>query len=371
VYHRLLLSLLSALFFLVLAHRARGGSQPVDLDTFLCQIGTGLLGPPTVSDNRIEDWLDDTFGGSNDAPESTLLPTREFEPNFGQTAREFPWLSRGEGFFLFLRPNGAVLDLRSPAGRPTAVIAVDFVDANPAAAFDPANFRSLQHYLTGPNPESWVTNVPVFDAVTFRDVYPGIDLAYYQRAGLLEHDWIVRPGADARRIRLRFSPGTSLRLNPAGDLLLSSGPATVRWAAPYSYARSTGRPVPSRWRLESGNEVSIEAAPVPAHETLVIDPPIEYLSYAGRTGYDVSGRAVTDAQGNLYLTGLTSNAEWPATPGAPLKPASALPSIPRTTSSSPAPHRVRISPPPPTPSSAPRPPSAPPIPTWPTASSSS
>lgn len=317
MYNRALIGFLSALLFILLALRAHGGSQP-DLSLFTCQIASGIAGGPVPTDERINEWYDEQTAQTNRRGEGQALPLREFEPNFGQTDSRYPWLSRGEGFYLFLRPDGAAMDMRTSGGRANGVIAVDFEGANPNAAAEAGDFRSLQHYLLGARPEKWVTDVPVFTAVTFTGVYPGIDLTYYQRDGLLEHDWIVRPGADLSRIRMRFSPGTGVRLDAGGNLILQAGEATVRWQAPRSYEMRSGRSVASHWRMDAGGTVSIDAARTSAGETLVIDPPIEYLTYLGRSGYEISGRSVTDAQGNLYLTGVTSNGAWPATPGAPL-----------------------------------------------------
>jgi len=313
MYKRALAVVLLILFGLGIVDRVRAGN--IDAHSLFCMLGivlmTGRINYPTMKEFVDgDDGLDDSV--------HPLLPITEFEPNFGQTDRRYSWLSRGGGFYLFLRADGAVMDLRTSQGRPNGLIDVAFEGANGSATAEPGEYRSLQHYLLGSDSGRWITDIPVFSAVTFSRVYPGIDLTYYRRDGMLEHDWIVRPGASARQIRMRFGAGTDVRVDGEGNLLLTAGKAEVRWHAPRSYERRNRRAVPSRWQVEPGGVVSIDAVRMDPSDTLVIDPPMEYLTFAGRSGPDISGRAASDSQGNLYFTASTTNGEWPTTPGAAL-----------------------------------------------------
>jgi len=313
MYKRALAATLLSLLVLGIVDRARAGN--IDAETLGCMLGlvlaTGRIDYPTM-----KEFIDGDDGLDDEG--YRVLPVTDFEPNFGQTDRRYSWLSRGSGFYLFLRAEGAVMDLRTGQGRPNGLIEVTFEGANGGAAAEPGEYRSLQHYLLGSDSSRWVTDIPVFSAVTFSRVYPGVDLTYYQRDGLLEHDWIVRPGASARQIRMRFGSGTAVRVDDAGNLSLRTGNAEVIWHAPRSYERRNRRPVPSRWQIEPSGAVSIDAVRMDPSDTLVIDPPMEYLTYAGRSGPEVSGRAASDSQGNQYFTASTTNGEWPTTPGAAL-----------------------------------------------------
>ncbi len=54
-------------------------------------------------------------------------------------------------------------------------------------------------YLRG---HGWSGTVPTYAQVRVRGVYHGIDLLYHGREGTLEYDWLLRPHAAARAIRL-------------------------------------------------------------------------------------------------------------------------------------------------------------------------
>ena len=38
--------------------------------------------------------------------------------------------------------------------------------------------------------------LPIFQGVTYKNIYPGIDLRYYTDNGNLKYDLIIHPGAD-------------------------------------------------------------------------------------------------------------------------------------------------------------------------------
>ncbi len=59
----------------------------------------------------------------------------------------------------------------------------------------------ISNYFIGSDPSKWHSQVHHFARVTYRNVYPGIDLTYYENGNHLEYDFVVHPGADPGRIR--------------------------------------------------------------------------------------------------------------------------------------------------------------------------
>jgi len=142
-----------------------------------------------------------------------------FEANRGQTDPQVKFLSRGNGYNLYLTSSEAVLTLRNsveyskdsqttgstpttPEGEEaqansSAVIHMKLVGANPEAqAVGLDELAGKSNYFIGNDPEKWHTNVPNYAKVEYREVYPGVDLVYYGNQRQLEYDFIVAPGAD-------------------------------------------------------------------------------------------------------------------------------------------------------------------------------
>jgi len=175
-----------------------------------------------------------------------------FEANRGQTDAQVKFLSRGDGYTLFLTSNEVVLGLVKPRignpklqtrrelpllrghsqnkaksfpallapnlGSPNpkgpmtdndqiavtgAVLRVKPVGMNPAPRITPlAQLPGKGNYLIGNDPKKWHTNVPTYAKVKYEDVYPGVDLVYYGNQGQLEYDFVVAPGVDPGHIVL-------------------------------------------------------------------------------------------------------------------------------------------------------------------------
>src|SRR5215831_2062834 len=143
-----------------------------------------------------------------------------FEPNIGQESPEVRYLARGSSYTLYLAEAQVVL-----GGQNQAPLKMSFVGASAApriAAEDRQD--SASNYLVGSDPGKWRTSVPNYGKARYRGTYPGIDLVYYGHDGNLEYDWIVAPGADPRRIRLRFDDADRVRVDEQGDLVVTLGP---------------------------------------------------------------------------------------------------------------------------------------------------
>ena len=76
------------------------------------------------------------------------------------------------------------------------------------------------NYLLGNDPKRWHTNIPTFETLLYREVYPGIDIKFYGNNRKLEYDVIVEPGADPSQVRISFSGIAGYEILKNGDLSL-------------------------------------------------------------------------------------------------------------------------------------------------------
>ena len=60
------------------------------------------------------------------------------------------------------------------------------------------------NYLVGAHAD-WRTGLSSFSRIRYREIYPGIDLVFHGATPPLEYDFVVAPGADPARIRLRVT----------------------------------------------------------------------------------------------------------------------------------------------------------------------
>ncbi len=78
--------------------------------------------------------------------------------------------------------------------------AVNFLHMNEATEIIPDKpLDTYNNYFIGNDSTKWARNCRIFQGVTYKNIYPGIDLRYYTANGKLKYDIIVHPGADPRK----------------------------------------------------------------------------------------------------------------------------------------------------------------------------
>jgi hypothetical protein len=146
----------------------------------------------------------------------------QFEENEGQTDARVRFISRGANFTLFLTSTDAVLSLPSADGAGATALRMRLAGANVRAALNgEEQLPGRVNYFEGSDSSRWHANVATFGKVRYANVYEGVDLVYYGNQRQLEYDFHLAPGADTRRIALRFDGARRARIDASGDLVLT------------------------------------------------------------------------------------------------------------------------------------------------------
>jgi hypothetical protein len=245
-------------------------------------------------------------GGTRSVP-AHKLPAQPlaFEP----AARGDSYLVRGTQYELTVGASGTRLYGRG------GDIRTQLTGAR-AASSAPANRQTMVVNRYQGAKSDWRTGIPTFGRVAYRGVYPGIDLAYHGRSGTLEYDFIVKPGADPGRIGLSVSGAGRVRIDANGNLVASSGDATLRQHRPVAYQEIAGKRqrVDARFVLR-GNRVAFELGRYDRSRELVIDPTLTYGDYIGGSRDDAGTRVAVDSSGNIYVVGYTNSTSITGTSG--------------------------------------------------------
>ena len=258
----------------------------------------------------------------------------QFEPNEGQTDSRVKFISRGNGYSLFLTANEAVLSLRKSGGEaPKAASlapSMEHVKPTPQAkgaviqlALEGANSQPQVtgqdplpghvNYFLGKDPSEWHTNIPTYSRVAYSSVYPGIDETFYGNQQQLEYDFTVAPGADAARIAMRVDGVDHLSLQSDGSVKLFAADSAVQLRAPVVYQGSgSGKKViAASYDLSGGNEIRFHLGDYDHSQPLVIDPMLVYSTYFGGSSEDQILAGRIDTSGNFYVTGFTYSNDFP------------------------------------------------------------
>lgn len=259
------------------------------------------------------------------------LPLR-FEANQGQSGAPVRFLSRGDGYTLFLTPTGAVLSLAEPGGNSkasrhaethtrTSMVGMEWLGSRPdAAVAGVGELPGKSNYFIGNDPKQWHVGVPAFGRVSYKDIYPGVDLVFYGNQRHLEYDFVIAPGADPNAIKLKISGSRGLRVDKNGNLFVRVGSHDLRLSAPDVYQEEAGNrhAVEGKWVRSNRHEVWFALGAYDRSRTLVIDPTLSlvYSTYLGGSANDNATAVALDSAGDAFITGATGSTDFPTTANA-------------------------------------------------------
>ena len=223
--------------------------------------GSALIAQPTPPMTLASATLDFPEGGAASKPPSVTEERADlgkvplaFVPNAGQAASSVRYVAHQRRATMSFAPSELVLTLSEPgsargtdnsllgarmesaiadpqAGEPTptsstegrstgsrSTLRIQFADANPEAVIQTGpTLPGTVNYLLGDDPSRWVKNATTFSAITYTELYPGVNLAFSGDAQHLKAAYTLGAEADLSGVRLALEGGRAT-LNPAGDL---------------------------------------------------------------------------------------------------------------------------------------------------------
>lgn len=237
-----------------------------------------------------------------------------FTENKGQVDDRVKYYAQTGSSSLFFTGQG--LTFREKSG----FFSADFVGANKDAQISATDKQlAKSNYYIGNDPKNWQANVSNFSSITYRGLYPGIDLTY-KSTDKLKYEYNVSPKADPSQIKLNYKGVKSLKLNAKGDLIIKSSAATVTDTKPFTYQIINGKKVAvdSKYTINK-NTVGFEIGAYNTGLPLIIDPTVEFFETIITAGKDMANSIDVDSAGNFYVTGETYVEGFLVTDGSTLK----------------------------------------------------
>lgn len=194
---------------------------------------------------------------------------------------------------------------------------VDFVGANtqPQIIADkPLN--NYNNYFRGDDPSKWASNCRIYQGITVKNLYQGVDVRYYSENGRVKYDLIVNPGADLNKIALKYHGIEKLQVKNK-ELLIPTSVGTLRELAPYTYQPAeSGRKEISNKYVVNGNVMRFDVRNYDKTVPLIIDPTLIFCSFSGSTKDNWGFTATYGPDGSMYGGGIALEGGFPVSPGA-------------------------------------------------------
>jgi hypothetical protein len=191
------------------------------------------------------------------------------------------------------------------------VVRASFAGASPtplAVGLDELPYKC--NYFLGNDPALWRADVPNYSSVILRDIYPGVDVKYFDDgSGQVSYRFVASRGSDVGKIRVSYEGAVEPSLNATGRPILRTdwGQAIEPIdAQDGGSGLASPRAYPSAEGLAGG--AGHEQAGAPRAPMAV---GLSYSTYVGGSGYDVGLAIAVDDSGQAYVTGETASADFP------------------------------------------------------------
>ncbi len=232
-----------------------------------------------------------------------------FEQNQGQAPAGVKFISRGASGMLFLSPSE--ITLRAPGKAAPFRLKLQGATSTPSVVGTGERSGNV-NYFNGSQSSAWLTNIPSYTQVTYRNVYPHIDLIVYGNNRQFESDFVVAQDANPATIAFQIEGKVELRQD--GSLAAQSAGGAFQLHKPFVYQLASNGErvaVDCHYAIGAGNKISFALGRYDHSKSLVIDPVLTYSTYAGGNGNDLITGITADLAGNIYVTGQTSSTNIP------------------------------------------------------------
>ena len=224
--------------------------------------------------------------------------------------------------------NPAERELRSRRDQRRFAVKLDFVGAN--ADVRPSGEEktgAVISYFKG-KPEEWKAGLPTYSRIVYKDLWPGIDVAYYGTVDKMKYEFVVHPGSDPSLIRLAYRGASAVEVNGEGRLEVRTPAGGFEDDRPVGYQEINGdrvdvaisylleeQPVikPRPNGQEAVTKSYVYGFVVGAYDRtklLILDPAVlVYCGYIGGSDADQGDCIEVDNEGNTYIAGSTRSTE--------------------------------------------------------------
>ena len=234
-----------------------------------------------------------------------------FIENKGQSPEDVRFMVRIEGPTVFFTPSEVVFSLSR--GNNSSAVHMAFENSSPGQIIGEEQLPGLANFFIGNDSTQWISDIPTYGAIRYKEIYPGVDLVFRGTEGYLKHELALDPGADLSGIILTYSGQDNLCLAEDGSLLIRTSAGNLTDSVPVCYQEINGsrEMVEGRYRLVGNNGVGFEIVDYDRRYPLVIDPALAYSTYLGGSSDDSGLSLALDSSGNAYVTGYTASTNFP------------------------------------------------------------
>ena len=233
-----------------------------------------------------------------------------FVENRGQTNPQVRYIGSGSEFRAFFEDRGVVLQNGG------TIVRISFENGTLPQITGENPIGARANYLHGDNPRYWQTDLPLFGAIRYTGVWPGVELRYKADRNRVKAEYVIAPGADISRVLLKFDGEPQIQSD--GTLRVGGVAGDFVEDRPVLYQSIGGKRLEIAGGFEKlpGGLIGFRTAGYDRNQPLVIDPSILFSGYFGGSSEDDITAIGIDGLDNIVVAGWTASTDLPTANGA-------------------------------------------------------
>jgi hypothetical protein len=170
-----------------------------------------------------------------------------------------------------------------------------------------------ENFYLAHTPEEGITNVHTFKTVTYKNIYPNIDMVIHAKEQGMKYEFVVYPGGKVGDIKMLWNGLEQIGIAENGSIKYSLSSGKISESKPYTYQ---DRKEIASCFSKKGNLVIFKTKDYNKTKTLVIDPSLIWATYFGGSDYEYGQNVGVDPYANVIMAGRTGSYSGIATSGA-------------------------------------------------------
>ncbi|MCX6832717.1 MAG: SBBP repeat-containing protein, partial [candidate division Zixibacteria bacterium] len=182
------------------------------------------------------------------------------------------------------------------------------------------------NYFLGNDPSKWHTDVPNYEAIMLKDIYPGIDLKYSGDGnGQAAYEFIVAPGADIAQIKVAYegaektsidADGRTVVTTKWGDMIAAiktptNGVLSGTGSFTQLSEKTIGFEADRSTQLTTGGSTQLTTGGSSRQALGTSSVVLSYSTYLGGGDWEQGYGIAVDGNGNAYVAGTTHSSDFP------------------------------------------------------------
>ena len=283
--------------------------------------------PNTTSGNINSEQTMNSFNKTNYLNNISNMNGLYFEANYGQLRfKDVLFIFKSKNYQINFLPSQIEILQMSFGSHQIMEYNLSFQGSNIISPIGLQKLNQTNNYFIN---NIRISNVPLYSKIFYPNIYSGIDLEYVLTANGVKNNYIVHPGADVSKIKVKTSDNTFLSVDGNNFVIRNknNGLNLLSDSNLFVYQEINGKnnQISSNFQVnDHNNVVGYNVSSYNTAYNLIIDPYLVFnvSTYLGGSGDDSAYDLVLDSQNNVYITGsttsdnfLTTNPIYVGTPG--------------------------------------------------------